>query len=226
MIRIKKLSKRYGKNQVLNSIDLELDEGKIYGIMGENGAGKTTFFRCLAGLEDYSGKIISDYSSLKNKLGLLLTEPFFFSKITGEEYIKLLIKARSISITNLEEKNIFDLPLDQYASTYSTGMKKKLVLTAIPCQPNTIYILDKPFNGVDIQSNIVISEIIKKLKSLNKTVLISSHIFSTLADSCDEILMMENGKISQRVGRHNFHSLEEEMKKLTVTNRIEQLGLE
>ena len=120
MIKIEKLSKFYGKKQVLNSIDLEFKKGKIYGIVGENGAGKTTLFRCISGLENYKGNITSDYTKLKDHLGLLLTEPFFFSKITGKEYIQLLANARQIELTNIEDKNIFDLPLNQYASTYST----------------------------------------------------------------------------------------------------------
>jgi ABC-2 type transport system ATP-binding protein len=83
MIKIENLSQFYGKKQVLNSINLEFKKGKIYGIVGENGAGKTTLFRCISGLENYKGNILSDYTELKDHLGLLLTEPFFFSKITG-----------------------------------------------------------------------------------------------------------------------------------------------
>ena len=180
MIKIERLSKFYGKKQVLNSIDLEFKKGKIYGIVGENGAGKTTLFRCISGLESYKGNILSDFTELKDHLGLLLTEPYFFSKITGKEYIQLLANARQTEITKIENKNIFGLPLNQYASTYSTGMKKKLALTAILLQENNVFILDEPFNGVDIQSNLIITEIIKRFKKLEKTVIISSHIFSTL----------------------------------------------
>jgi ABC-2 type transport system ATP-binding protein len=225
MIKTEKLSKFYGKKQVLNSIDLEFKKGKIYGIVGENGAGKTTLFRCLSGLENYKGTITSDYTKLKDHLGLLLTEPFFFSKITGKEYIRLLANARQMKLTNIEEKNIFDLPLNQYASTYSTGMKKKLALTAILLQQNDIFILDEPFNGVDIQSNLIITEIIKKFKKLEKTVIISSHIFSTLADTCDEIYLMKNGEIIRKVEQEDFNKLENEMKKFTIGNRIDKLEL-
>ncbi len=225
MIKIEKLSKFYGKKQVLNSIDLEFKKGKIYGIVGENGAGKTTLFRCISGLESYKGNISSDYTKLKDHLGLLLTEPFFFSKITGKEYIQLLVNARHMEITNIEDKNIFDLPLKQYASTYSTGMKKKLALTAILLQKNNVFILDEPFNGVDIQSNLVITEIIKKIKTLEKTVIISSHIFSTLAETCDEIYLMKNGKIIKKVEQTDFNNLEKEMKKFTIGNRIDKLEL-
>ncbi|TPN84393.1 ABC transporter ATP-binding protein [Aquimarina algicola] len=225
MIKIDKLSKFYGKKQVLNSIDLEFGKGKIYGIVGENGAGKTTLFRCISGLENYKGTISSEYTKLKDHLGLLLTEPFLFPKITGEEYIQLLTNARQKKLVNIEDRNIFDLPLKKYASTYSTGMKKKLALTAILLQENNVFILDEPFNGVDIQSNLVITEIIKRLKKLEKTVIISSHIFSTLAETCDEIYLMKNGEIIRKVTQIDFDNLENEMKEFTIRNQIDKLDL-
>ena len=174
MIEIQNLSKRFGKNKVLKNINLIFEQGKVYGIVGENGAGKTTLFRCISGLENYEGVIKSNYSPLKNHLGLLFTEPYFFNKITGYEYICLLCKARDKNTDNIEVKNIFDLPLSEYASTYSTGMKKKLAITSILIQENEYFILDEPFNRVDIHSNIIITEIIHKLKALNKVIIISS----------------------------------------------------
>ena len=214
MIKIERLSKFYGKKQVLNSIDLEFKKGKIYGIVGENGAGKTTLFRCISGLESYKGNILSDFTELKDHLGLLLTEPYFFSKITGKEYIQLLANARQTEITKIENKNIFGLPLNQYASTYSTGMKKKLALTAILLQENNVFILDEPFNGVDIQSNLIITEIIKRFKKLEKTVIISSHIFSTLENTCDEIYLMKNGEIINKVEKADFKNLEKKNERI------------
>ncbi len=225
MIKIEKLSKFYARKQVLNAINVEFKKGTVYGVVGENGAGKTTLFRCISGLESYKGIISSDFNKLKDHLGLLSTEPFFFSKITGKEYIQFLANARHLKLSNIESKNIFDLPLNQYASTYSTGMKKKLALTALLLQENEVFILDEPFNGVDIQSNLVIAEIIKKLKILKKTVIISSHIFSTLAATCDEIYLMKNGKIIKKVKQIDFEALENEMKDFTVGNRIDRLGL-
>ena len=225
MIKIKGLGKYYGKNEVLKGINMEFSRGKVYGIVGENGAGKTTLFRCIAGLESYNGELISEIQPLKNHLGLLLTDPFFFSKITGKEYIRLLCNARNKKNINIDQKNIFDLPLNQYASTYSTGMKKKLAITAILLQENECFILDEPFNGVDIQSNIILTEIILKLKELNKTVLVSSHIFSTLSDTCDEIHLLRKGEQIKSVQKVNFKFLELEMKETTIGNRIEKLEL-
>ncbi|WP_107037203.1 ABC transporter ATP-binding protein [Brumimicrobium mesophilum] len=210
MIQIKNLSKSFGKKHVLKEINITFEKGKVYGIVGENGSGKTTLFRCIAELEKYKGKIISDYDELKNHLGLLFTDPFFFNRITGKEYIQLLLNARKIKNTDINSKNIFDLPLNQYASTYSTGMKKKLALTAILLQENDVFILDEPFNGVDIHGNILITEIIKKLKELGKTIIISSHIFSTLSETCDEIHLLKNGEFIKRATPQNFADFENE----------------
>lgn len=225
MITISNLSKKFGDKAVLNNLNLQFGEDKVYGIVGENGAGKITLFRCMAGLEDYNRNINSDLRPLKDHLGLLFTDPFFFTKLTGKEYIRLLCNARKRDKIYIEDKNIFDLPLNQYASTYSTGMKKKLALLAILLQGNQYFILDETFNGVDIHSNMIITELIIKLKSMGKTVIVSSHIFSTLRDTCDEIFLLKDGNITKRVLFNDFDELESEMKEFTIGNKIDQLEL-
>lgn len=80
MIKIESLSKSYGPNQVLSNINLTFEKGKVYGIVGENGSGKTTLFKCITGIEKYNGIILSDLQPLKDNIGYLQTEPFYFSK--------------------------------------------------------------------------------------------------------------------------------------------------
>lgn len=225
MIEIENLSKSFGSKLILENINLRFEKGKVYGIIGENGSGKTTLFKCISGIEKFEGNIICEYGKLKDFLGYLQTEPYFFSKITGSEYLKLLCNARGIKLSSFKDKNIFDLPLNEYAEKYSTGMKKKLAFTALLLQENKFFILDEPFNGVDIHSNILITEIINRLKELGKIVLISSHIFSTLDDTCDELLLLKNGRIVRCVKREDFANLEIEMKEFTIGSKLEKLDL-
>lgn len=158
-------------------------------------------------------------------MGYLLTNPTFLSYTTGREHLKLLCNARSIKIPDLDNKNVFNLPLDQYATSYSTGMKKKLALLGILLQKNEIFILDEPFNGVDIQSNMMIVDIINQLKQSGKTILIASHIFSTLSTLCDSILVLDSGKISKTVYPENFHDLEQDMKQFSSIKTLDILEL-
>ncbi|UZO79998.1 ATP-binding cassette domain-containing protein [Aquimarina sp. ERC-38] len=224
MITISGLSKSYGSVLILNNISYTFNTGKIYGIIGKNGAGKTTLFNCMTGLESYTGSITFKNNTKKN-LGYLATEPFFFPKLTGREYIRLLVQARNIKNFTIEDNNIFELPLDRYVDQYSTGMKKKLALTAILGQGNSCYILDEPFNGVDLQSNMIIEELLFKLKSLNKTILISSHILSTLTNFCDELLLLENGIFSKKVTPENFVQFEADIKMETIKKNLDRMKL-
>ncbi|MFT5998408.1 MAG: ABC-2 type transport system ATP-binding protein [Neolewinella sp.] len=225
MIELKALKKSYGRNEVLKGITADFSPGKVYGIIGENGAGKTTLFRCLAGLIVHEGTVKSGNPAFRHVLGLLQTNNYFFPKMTGREYLRLLCQARQIDPENLDERNVFDLPLDEYAESYSTGMQKKLALLGVLLQHNEVLILDEPFNGVDIQSNIIITEIIHELKRLGKTILISSHIFSTLSATCDEIHLLREGRFIRSVTPSEYPELEREMIDVTVGDRIRRLGL-
>lgn len=223
MISLENVQKFYGKNEVLKNVSLQFEFGKVYGIVGENGAGKSTLFKCIANLETYDGTINYSKGILKNHLGFLETNPSMLSKITGREYLRLFCFARNIQVKNFQDKNVFDLPLDQYADTYSTGMKKKLALTAILLQKNDIFILDEPYNGVDIQSNLLLNKIILKLKEQGKIVLLSSHIFSSLQETCDRLIHLKNGEIKQTFERGEFGTLEDELKANIIQDNLDKL---
>ena len=223
MIKIIGLTKHYGALKALDDISFTVENGHVIGVVGENGAGKSTLFRCIAGLDEYEGQIISDKYPLKNHLGYLPAEPYFFSKITALEYISLLCNASGKKLENMEEKNIFNLPLNRYASTFSTGMQKKLAITAVLLQGNSRFVLDEPFNGLDLMSNTVLTEIILKLKSLNKTVIVSSHIFSILSEICDEIILLKQGCLIKSVKKGSFKVLESEMKDFLIGDKIDRL---
>ncbi|MEJ5055361.1 ABC transporter ATP-binding protein [Sphingobacterium sp. MYb382] len=223
MIQLEKLHKTFAGKTVLSAISATFEKGKVYGVVGQNGAGKTTLFRCIAGLTEYQGSIKSDLMPLKHHLGYLPTESYYLPKITAEEYIFLMTEARGRKVDDLPSRNIFDLPLKQYVDTFSTGMKKKLAITAVLLQGNDYFIFDEPYNGLDLQSSFVFTEIVRKLKSQGKTILIASHIFATLSDCCDEILWLSEGVFKQQVHQHDFLLLEQMLKEQILNQDINQL---
>ena len=96
---------------------------------------------------------------------------------------------------------------------------------AILLQKNQIFILDEPYNGVDIQRNQIITELILELKKLNKIIIISSHIFSTLNETCDKIHLLKKGELIKTVEKENFQDLEEEMKRKSIGNKVKEMQL-
>jgi len=124
--------------------------------------------------------------------------PFFYSYVTGMEYIEFCLRAKGKSVSRdvinkLNDK--FALPLNRYASRYSLGMKKRLILMALMLQDNDIVIMDEPFNGIDLAGTIVLRHWLKEMKASGKCVILSSHIVSAISDICDEIIYIHKGKI-------------------------------
>lgn len=208
LIKIKNLHKSFEQTKVLNGLSLIYESKRIYGMIGENGAGKTTFFKCILGLLSYNGTIIKE----KNlKIGYLPSENFFYSLITGWEYLEFCIKAsgNNINISKVEELNLcFQLPLHKYASEYSTGMKKKLAFMALLLQEIDVYILDEPFNGVDLKGCILLKRLIRELKNRNKTIIISSHQISALHEICDNIHYLNKGIITHEFTNESIAEIE------------------
>lgn len=225
MITIQSLSKSYGSTEVLDDVSVNFNSGHVYGIIGKNGSGKTTLLRCIAGLENYSGSISYSGPDLKNTTGFLPTDPHLISKMTGIEYLRLMGQARKLQGFEPEKWNMFDLPLHKYVDNYSTGMKKKLALSGVLLQKNDVIILDEPFNGIDLLSNIVIKDLIQQLKKSGKIVLMTSHILSIVGETCDSIYYLENGTLSDEVLPERFNTIEAEIKKNGNTYKIGYLDL-
>lgn len=224
MIQLVEISKAFGSHVILDRLSFTFEDNKVYGIVGKNGSGKTTLFHCMTGLESCKGEIVSERRPLKNHIGYLPTELFFYKLMTGMEYVQFVCNARNQKIENIAARNIFELPLNDYISTYSTGMKKKLALFAILLQDVPYYIFDEPFNGIDFQSSVLVFDIIKALKQRGKTVIMSSHIYTTLTQTCDEICLLEDGNFKQQVLKADFDALEKSMHQEIVGNALDLLG--
>ncbi len=189
---IESLSKRYGNVTVLENVNLHYSSGTLNGIIGKNGAGKSTLFNCIAQNIPFNGNI--ERKNIKT-IGMLSANPYMFPRITGYEFIRFALSAkkRRENRQKTEKYNrLFELPLNKYAENYSTGMLKKLHLLALLLQENDLLLLDEPFNGLDIQSSIYLSEILKEMRHSDSVILISSHDISHLLKISDTITTVEN----------------------------------
>ncbi len=212
MIEIQNLSIRFSDKIVLDNISINFKPNQIYGIVGLNGAGKTTFFNVLsANLKAEFGHLKYRGNPLSDKdIAYLETVNFFYSRITGNEYLKIF-KQTNLDFNLKLLQNYFKLPLDDLIETYSTGMKKKLALLGILKQSRSMFLLDEPFNGLDMETNKILEIIILALKEKGKTVFVSSHIIDPLLSVCDSIHYLENGRFTKSFEKVEFHNIEDEL---------------
>ena len=195
---------------MIKSLNLEMKSGQIHGIVGLNGTGKTTLLNTIFGLKKAdNGDINFDGSQLtKQQITYLLTENFFYTGISGREYLSLF---KNLSFETDRWNELFLLPLDKLIDEYSSGMKKKLALLGILKQDKPILILDEPFNSLDIESSRIIRSILLKIREKGKTIILTSHILETLTNLCDYIHVLESGKIGSTREKVDFKEFEQEL---------------
>jgi ABC-2 type transport system ATP-binding protein len=210
MISIQNLSVTFSEHVVLNNISMNFEQGQVHGIVGLNGAGKTTFFNALAKTsKPDEGIFKKDNIVLTIKdTAYLETVNFFYSRITGNEYLKIFKQTNGDFNLNSFQQ-YFKLPLDELVENYSTGMKKKLALLAILKQDKPIFILDEPFNGLDLETNKILELIVTTLQQKGKTVFISSHIIEPLLSTCNTIHLLENGSFIKSFAQAEFDKIDD-----------------
>lgn len=212
MIKIHNLTFSFSDHRVLNDISIDFKPSQVYGIVGLNGAGKTTFFNVLStNFKIETGHIsFNDRKITKNDIAYLETVNYFYSRITGNEYLKIFKQTNpDFKLESLQE--FMKLPLNDVIETYSTGMKKKLALLGVLKQDKPIFLLDEPFNGLDLETNKILELIIVALMEKEKTVFVSSHIIEPLLIVCQQIHHLENGKFIKSYDKNDFHNIEDEL---------------
>ena len=205
-IEIKNLSKDFKKANILNSINLTLESGTIYGLIGRNGTGKSVFLKTLCGFYyPSSGEILFDgknYSAnnlYPDNLRALIEKPSFMPNLTGYENLELLASIQNkIGKSEIEETlkkvNLFE-EKDKKYSKYSLGMKQKLGIAQVLMENPEIIILDEPFNAIEEETSNKIKNILLEEKSKGKFIILSSHIKDDINSLADIILTMNNGTI-------------------------------
>ena len=210
-IELKNITKEFDKVEVIKNISLEFETGKIYGLYGRNGSGKSVLMKLICGfLIPTKGKVLingKDFNA-KNEypdnLRAVIEKPSFFPELTGFENLKLLAKIQNKIndeeiIKALDLVNLID-EKDKKYSKYSLGMKQKLAIAQAIMEDPSILILDEPFNGIEEKSVEKITKFIKEEAKNGKTIIFSTHIKEDLENLADIIYKIDNGTIYENQG--------------------------
>ncbi|MBN6887129.1 ABC-2 type transport system ATP-binding protein [Cytobacillus horneckiae] len=210
MIETIELTKRYGKFTALDSLSLKIEKGTVFGFVGQNGAGKSTTFSILATLlAPTSGTAFVNGYNVQNEAKMVRRQigymPDFFGvydQLKASEYLHFYGASYGIPLAEREKliPQLLDLvnlthKRDAYVDLLSRGMKQRLCLARSLIHDPEVLILDEPASGLDPRARIEMREILKELKEMGKTILISSHILPELAEMCDRIGIIDQGKL-------------------------------
>jgi ABC-type multidrug transport system ATPase subunit len=200
MITCKNLSYNYYENgkeiKLLKQVNIEVKSGYVVAVLGVNGCGKTSLLKCLSGdISEYKGEIEVEGCHFFDQL------PAITEKLTGREYIDLLIALRS----DVQDADLYQLieslgiknALDCLIPEMNDYLKQLLLLLSSVCVESKVVLLDEPFRTIDHQSGALLTTIIHKLKEQGKTVIIASNVMDTGFKLADELLIMYRGKVKQ-----------------------------
>lgn len=202
MVEAKQVGKRYMRKQAVKNVNLVLEDGRVYALLGPNGSGKTTFMKMVAGLVkpttgllSYNGSAIGVES--KRKVAYMSTEPFFYSYMTVKQVGKYFEDFfEDFSMKRYEELICrMELKMEDKAKELSSGLAAKLKLAATLARDAQLYMLDEPLNGIDIIAREQILQTIVESATEGKTIVISSHLVDELEPIVDSVVFMKQGSV-------------------------------
>lgn len=211
MLTIKHLSKTYkGANKkAIDDINIEIEDGDIYGFIGPNGAGKSTTIKCIVGINDYNEgeilfngqNILNNNMEFKRQIAYIPDNPDLYEQLSGIEFLDFVANIYNVG----EEKNelihkyssLFGLENDlaNPIRTYSHGMKQKLALISALIHKPKLIILDEPFVGLDPKASHDLKEILSKLCVEGVSIFFSSHVLEVVEKFCNKVAIIKDGKI-------------------------------
>ncbi len=228
MLRVHDLTKRYGALTAIEHVTFEVRPGEVFGLLGPNGSGKSTTVKILMGLiEPTSGRVeldgrevLANLLEYKALLGYVPEEPHLYTYLTGPEYLQLVGRLRNIPDALLDEKidrflellGIYD---DRYQtlSTYSKGMRQKILIAAAVLHNPRIVILDEPFSGLDVSAARVLKAFVRSLAAEGKMVVFSSHVLEVVEQVCSRVAILKDGRM---VGHDSVENLRQTLKLPTL----------
>lgn len=210
MIEFHRVTKRYGDKTALDSLDLMVESGEIVGLIGHNGAGKSTTIKSLVSIiQPTEGTIVVDGLDLaenrlaiKKKIGYVADSPDLFLRLTANEYWELLATSYDMEATACEERltdllELFDFSDHRYEviESFSHGMRQKVfVIGALLSDPD-IWVLDEPLTGLDPQAAYDLKKLMRLHADKGNTVLFSTHVLEVAEQICDRIAILKKGQL-------------------------------
>ncbi|MCI9464282.1 MAG: ATP-binding cassette domain-containing protein [Lachnospiraceae bacterium] len=206
IIKVEKVTKKFGSDIALNNVSIEFERGKIYGIVGRNGSGKTVLFKTIIGfLKPTGGRIIVDGKEIgkdtdfADNTGIIIETPGFLSAYSGYKNLEYLASIKNIIGEKEIKKSMERVGLDpnskKKVGKYSLGMRQRLGIAQAIMENPDILILDEPMNGLDNQGVEDVREILLNLKKEGKSIILASHNKEDIKVLCDEVYEMDHGKL-------------------------------
>lgn len=208
-VEVQGLYKQFGPQTVLQDVSFQLESGKIHGLVGDNGSGKSVLLKCLCGILPWErgviriqGKEMHPGKGTPPLLGLVIEHPGFIGSMSGWRNLKYLAGIRGIAgdaqiKASLEQVGLL-YEAKKPVKKYSLGMRQKLAIAQALMEAPDIYLMDEPFNGLDKTSTAAIQKLFMELRAQGKTFLLVSHHPSDISSLCDDVYAMENGGISRK----------------------------
>lgn len=207
-IEIEHVTKVFGEDTILHDINLTMEKGKVYGISGNNGSGKTVLMKCICGFLPVTsgrirvnGKIIGIDVDFPESIGVIIETPGFLTNLSGMRNLEILARLqRKISkegIRKAIQKAGLDPDLKKAVSKYSLGMRQRLGIAQAIMEDPEFLILDEPFNGLDKHGVADIRRLLLGLRGEGKTIILASHNSEDIRILCDRVYEMDGGKIRE-----------------------------
>ncbi len=238
MLEIRGVTKLYSGIPAVQNVSFVAHAGEITGYLGPNGSGKSTTLKMITGLiEPSEGTILFDGEAIqsdpikyKQRFGYVPEEPHIYSHLTGLEYLTMVAQLRDLGRKSSAEKingllRLFSLYADRHlpVSSYSKGMRQKVLLSAALLHNPDLILLDEPFSGLDVTSALVMRSLIQEFAARGKVVLFSSHELETVERVCSHVVILHRARI---VADDSIESLRTLMSLPTLEDIFSQLAVE
>jgi ABC-2 type transport system ATP-binding protein len=237
-LELRNVSKRFPGVMAVDHVNFEARAGEITGYLGPNGSGKSTTMKMITGLiETTDGEIFfagqptrGDLLGFKQRMGYVPEEPYLYSHLSGLEYLTMVGQLRDLPRKAMADRidgllRLLSLHSDRHVpiSSYSKGMRQKVLLSAALLHNPDLILLDEPFSGLDVSTSLVLRSLIQELATRGKVILFSSHELETVERVCSHVVILHRGKV---VADDSIERLRTLMSLPTLEEIFSQLAVE